>query len=96
MLVQAMEEGYTGVRLAEREEEDLDRALPPYVSWMPQETGLRDFAPTEWVQADVQQPGPSTRARARGGRGLTFLVLALPHASCLFELPIATTFSVLH
>ena len=51
-----MEEGHTGVRLAERGDGD-SFDLPGYESWVPGGTGLQDPAPTIWIQ------GPDSPAR---------------------------------
>lgn len=57
----AMEEGHTGVRLAEREEGG-GYGLPDYETWMPADTGVRDFATTVIVQ-EPASPSPTPAPR---------------------------------
>ena len=90
--MQAMEEGYTGVHLAEREEAR-DGSLPDYESWMPRDSGMQDPEPTLLLQQTRtrrltrrRQPIiPSQRGKLSGPDCLHNTRVSLPPAFLAFQ-----------
>ena len=68
-LVQVMEDRYTGVRLAERDDGDLDAVLPQYESWMPTQLGLQDPTTTLLVQGGDRRRLHRAQPRVSSQRG---------------------------